>query len=52
MLNILWAIAAAFVVLWLVGFLLDTTLGGFIHVLLALALIAIVFRFVMGRSVA
>jgi hypothetical protein len=39
-----------FFVLWLLGFI-SGTLGGFIHVLLVIALIALVFRLVGGRRV-
>ncbi len=37
-----------FFVLWLLGFI-SGTLGGFIHILLVIALIALVFRLVSGR---
>ena len=40
------------VVLWLLGLVTSYTLGGFIHILLVLALIAIVLRVVRGRRLA
>jgi hypothetical protein len=43
MLNLLWAVAVILFVLWLLGFALHFTLGGFIHVLLVLAIIAVLF---------
>ena len=44
-------IAIILVILWLLGLVSSYTLGGFIHILLVLALIAIVLRFVRGRRV-
>ena len=48
----LYAIAVILVVLWLVGLLTSFTLGGFIHVLLVLAIIAVLFNVISGRKVA
>jgi hypothetical protein len=50
MLNVLWAIAVVFVVLWVLGFTLHITLGGVIHVLLVLAVISILARVIFGRK--
>lgn len=47
----LWTIAAVLVVLWLIGLVSSYTLGGFIHVLLVLAVIAVVVRLITGRRV-
>lgn len=44
----LWTIVVILVVLWLLGFLTHIA-GGFIHILLVLALIAIVVNVVQGR---
>jgi hypothetical protein len=52
MLNLLWAIAALFVLMWLLGFAMHFTLGGFIHVLLVLAVASILVRIIMGRRIA
>ncbi len=49
MLNLLWAVAVVFFVLWVLGFTLHFTLGGFIHVLLVLAVIAVLVRIITGR---
>jgi len=38
------------VVLWLLGMVSAYTLGGFIHVLLVLAIVAIVLRVIQGRQ--
>lgn len=50
MLNLLWAAAAVLVILWVVGFALNFTVGGLLHVLLVLAVVAIVARLMMGRQ--
>jgi hypothetical protein len=47
--NLLWAVAFVFVMLWMVGFLAFHVTTGLIHVLLVLAVVAVVFRFVSGR---
>ncbi len=49
MMNLLWAVAAILVVMWVLGFAFKITLGGFIHVLLVLAIISVLFRIIMGR---
>ena len=41
----LWTIAFVLFVLWLLGVLASTTMGGFIHVLLAVAVIVLVIGF-------
>lgn len=43
------AVAAILLVMWLLGMLTHTTLGGLIHILLILALIAVVVRLIQGR---
>lgn len=43
-------IAVVLIILWLLGLVSSYTLGGFIHVLLVLALIIIVIRVIQGRS--
>lgn len=47
----LWTIAVIFLVLWLLGLVTSFTLGGFIHVLLVLAVIAVLVRIIQGRRV-
>jgi hypothetical protein len=47
--DILWALAFVFVVLWALGFMAFHVTTGFIHVLLVLAVVAVVFRLVTGR---
>lgn len=45
----LWTIAVVLIVLWLLGLVSSYTLGGFIHILLLLAVIVIVFNLIQGR---
>jgi membrane protein implicated in regulation of membrane protease activity len=45
----LWMIAGIFFVLWGVGFLTSYTVGGFIHILLLLALVVVLVRVIQGR---
>jgi Family of unknown function (DUF5670) len=52
MMNLLWAIAAIFFVMWIMGFALNVTMGGFIHVLLVLAVISVLVRIISGRRLA
>ena len=46
----LYTIAVILVVLWLVGMLTSVTLGGLIHILLVIAIIAVLFRLISGRG--
>jgi Flp pilus assembly protein TadB len=48
--NLLWVIAVVFFVFWILGFAAFHVTSGFIHVLLVLAVIAVVFRLVTGRQ--
>lgn len=47
----LWTIAVVFIVLWLLGLVTSYTLGGFIHVLFVIAVIAVLLRVIQGRRV-
>jgi len=47
----LWTIFVILLVLWLLGLVTSYTLGGFIHILLVLALIVLVFRIIEGRRI-
>jgi hypothetical protein len=42
-------IAIVLLLLWLLGLVTSTSLGGFIHVLLVLAVVMILVRFIQGR---
>jgi len=46
----LWTVFVVLLVLWLLGVVSSYTLGGFIHILLLLALITLVFNLVSGRK--
>ena len=45
----LYTVAVVLLVLWLLGFTLHATFGGLIHVLLVLAVVAVLFRIITGR---
>lgn len=45
----LWTIAVILIILWLLGVVSSYTLGGFIHILLIIALVVIVVQFLQGR---
>ncbi len=45
----LWTIAIILVILWALGLVSSYTLGGFIHILLVLAIIVVVVGFLQGR---
>jgi hypothetical protein len=47
--QMLWTIFVVLVVLWLLGIVSSYTLGGFIHILLVLALVVLVIRILEGR---
>jgi hypothetical protein len=42
-------IAVILIVLWLLGFVTSYTMGGFIHVLLVIAVVVILLRVIRGR---
>jgi len=46
----LYSIAIILVLLWLLGLMSSATLGGFIHVLLVIAVIIILLRVIAGRK--
>lgn len=47
----LWTIAVILLILWLLGLITSFTLGGFIHVLLVVAIIIILIRVIQGKKV-
>lgn len=47
----LWTIFVILLVLWLVGMVSSYTLGGFIHILLVIALVVLVINLIQGRKV-
>jgi len=44
-------IAVILVVLWLLGLVSSYTLGGFIHILIVIAIVVVVLRVIRGRKV-
>ena len=46
----LWTIAVILIILWILGLITSYTLGGFIHILLVLAIIAVLIRLIQGRN--
>jgi hypothetical protein len=45
----LWTIAVILVALWVLGLVTSYTIGGFIHILLVLAVISVAFQLIRGR---
>ena len=47
----LWIIATVLIVLWILGMVTATTLGGFIHILLVIAVIVVLIRIIQGKRI-
>ncbi len=47
----LWMLAVILIVLWLLGIVSSHTMGGFIHILLVVAVIVVLVRLIQGRRV-
>jgi Family of unknown function (DUF5670) len=47
--DLLMTVGIVLLILWLLGLVTSYTLGGFIHILLVLALILLLLRIVQGR---
>ena len=47
----LYTIAVVLVILWLLGMVSAYTIGGFIHVLLVIAVVVVLIRIISGRRV-
>lgn len=47
----LWTIFVILMILWLLGMVSSYTLGGFIHILLVLAVVAVLIRLIQERTV-
>jgi len=45
----LWTIAVILLVLWALGLVTSYTIGGFIHVLLVIAIVVVLIRVIQGR---
>ena len=47
----LWTIFVILLVLWVLGLVSSYTLGGFIHILLVLAVVVLLIRLIQGRRI-
>ncbi len=47
----LWTIFVILLLLWLLGLVTSYTLGGFVHILLVLAVVVLIVRVIQGRRV-
>lgn len=47
----LYTIAVVLLILWLLGLVTSTTIGGFIHILLVIAVVIVLLRIISGRRV-
>ncbi len=47
----LWTIFVILLVLWLLGMVSSYTMGGYIHVLLVIAIVVLIIRVIQGRRV-
>ena len=45
----LWTLAVIFLVLWLLGLITSYTMGGFLHILLVVAVVVVLVRLIQGR---
>jgi len=48
---VLYTIAIVLLVLWVLGLVSSTTMGGFVHVLLVIAIVLVLLRVISGRKV-
>ena len=48
--KMLYTIAVILVILWLLGMVSSYTLGGFIHILLVIAIVVVLLRVISGRK--
>lgn len=47
----LYTIAVVLIVLWLLGLVTSYTMGGFIHILIVIAIVVVLLRIISGRKV-
>ena len=47
----LWTIAVIMIVLWLLGMVTSYTMGGFVHLLLVIAIVMVLVNIIQGRRV-
>jgi hypothetical protein len=46
----LWTICVVLIILWLLGLVTGTTMGGLVHILLVIAIIVVLVRVITGRK--
>jgi len=47
----LWTLCVVLIILWLLGIVTGTTMGGLIHILLVIAIIVVLVRIISGKKV-
>ena len=47
----LYTIALVLIILWLLGMVTSTTMGGLIHILIVIAIVVVLLRIISGRKV-
>jgi len=47
----LWTIFVILLILWLLGMVTSYTMGGFIHILLVVAIVVVLIRVIQGRKI-
>ncbi len=47
--NLLWTVAVVMLVLWALGLVTSYTMGGFIHLLLVIAIVVVLLNLIQGR---
>ena len=47
--SMLWTIFVILVILWLLGLISGYTIGGFVHILLVIAIVVVLIRVIQGR---
>jgi fucose permease len=48
--HMLWTICVILIILWLLGLVTGSTIGGLIHILLVIAIIMVLANFISGRK--
>jgi hypothetical protein len=49
--HMLWTVALVLLILWALGLITGITIGGFIHVLIVIAIVVVLIRIISGRRV-
>lgn len=47
----LWIISVVLIILWLLGLVTSYTIGGFIHILLVIAIVVVLVQIIQGRKI-